>query len=175
MSAPPGKIEEWLQRGKQPMSAAQIKQVLERVPRFLPLPKEIITLDGIMEVGNTGAVAVGATPRIGGSTVILSPIADQETLMHELVHTWGYGETAAYALGPLMTRRFEHGLIAQLRPPRRLDIEQGPPMSPNDLTGKFDMVPSGHFFQEMQEAYQWYQAHDGLSALKGIRVYKVLD
>lgn len=157
------------------MNAAQIKSILEKVPRLLPLPKEIITLDGIMEVGDTGNVAVGATPRIGGSTVILSPIANEESLMHELEHTWGFGETAAYATAPMLTRRLQYGLLAQLRPPRQVNIEQGPPESIDELRGKFDMVPSGHFFQEMQEAYRWYQTHDRLSALRGIKVYKVLD
>jgi len=83
------KVANYYRRGGRPLSIEEIQQVLNEHP-WIPAPKEVVILDG--DVRTEKGVAVGLTPR-GERLVILTPISDQETVLHELVHEgFGLGE-----------------------------------------------------------------------------------
>jgi hypothetical protein len=95
------KVRDYYQRGGQAMSLQEITEVLETHP-WLPRPKQIIVLDG--DVQTKDGTAIGLTPP-GESVIILTPISNQETLIHELVHKLGFGEMVTYPLSQLIARK----------------------------------------------------------------------
>jgi hypothetical protein len=79
----------------------EIEQVYATHP-WLPRPKHIIMLDGDVQI--PGATAVGLTPS-GESVMILTPLSDEDTVIHESIHLLGLGELAAYTLSPILSRK----------------------------------------------------------------------
>lgn len=96
------KIANYYARGERPLTIEDIERVYETHP-WLPRPQHIVMLDGDVLLPE-GATAVGLTPA-GESVMILTPLADEETVIHESIHLAGFGELAAYTLGPLLARK----------------------------------------------------------------------
>lgn len=95
------KIANYYARGERPLTKEEIEEVYASHP-WLPRPKHIIMLDGDVKVPE--GTAIGLTPA-GESVMILTPLSDQETILHESIHLLGLGEVAAYTLGPLLSRK----------------------------------------------------------------------
>lgn len=169
------KIDNWVARGKRPLSDAEIRSTLERLPRFIPMPREVIVLDGVLEVGDQ--IAVGANPqRTDPQTIILSPLADEETLVHEVLHTAGLGEMGAYAISPLLTRRVQNGIMPNMRPRRKVDMMQDTPPSSQELMSRFTIdIPSQHFYEEMQCCLKYNAADYKFSLPPDIKRYRVVN
>ena len=94
------KVAEYYRRGRRALSEREIADVLSRLPRVLRMPKYVYVLDGVIEVNG---VAVGAY-RVGRNYLILTPLSDQETVVHETLHVNGLGELLTYALSPRLYR-----------------------------------------------------------------------
>jgi len=95
------KIADYYARGERPLTREEVEEIYAAHP-WLPRPKHIIMLDGDVKI--PGGTAVGLTPA-GESVMILTPLSDQETILHESIHLFGLGEVAAYTLGPLLYRK----------------------------------------------------------------------
>jgi len=107
MSSGRVKIAEYYQRGG-PLTIEEITQVFVAHPWLTP-PKNVLVLDG--DVRTTKGTAVGLTPP-GESTIILTPISNKETVLHEWLHeSLGVGEIGARLLTPILMRKPNLGLM----------------------------------------------------------------
>jgi hypothetical protein len=82
----------------------EVEELLERHP-FLPKPKYILMVEDIVIAPlseNLVALVKGATPIERRDVIILSILADEVTVVHEVLHTMGLGELGARVLAPLL-------------------------------------------------------------------------
>ena len=167
---PTDKLQAWLARGRRPLSAEEIRAALERTPRFIPLPREIIVLDGVLEVD--GRIAVGATPmKKETGVLILTPLSDEETISHEMIHMLGLGEFAAYTLSPILFERMKRGIIPRLFP-RRVELQPMAPPSEAELFSRFTIVPE--VLEELRYCWQCLQTGYQMKLPPELKRYRVL-
>jgi hypothetical protein len=86
------------------MTIEEVEALLERHP-FLPKPKYIFMVEDIVVAPlseNLVLVIRGATPIHRNDVIILTLLADQVTVIHEVLHTMGFGEIGARILAPLL-------------------------------------------------------------------------
>lgn len=96
------KLANYYARGERPLTMEEVEKVYEVHP-WLPRPQHIVMLDGDVLLPE-GSTAIGLTPA-GESVMILTPLSDEETVIHESIHLAGFGEPMAYTLGPLLARK----------------------------------------------------------------------
>jgi hypothetical protein len=96
-----GKVENYYRRGQRALTIEEVQRVFAEHP-FLPRPKHIIILDG--DVVTNEGTAVGLTPS-GESVMILTPLSDEDTVVHEAIHQFGFGEFMTQLLAPIIERR----------------------------------------------------------------------
>ncbi|MEM4147347.1 MAG: hypothetical protein QXH41_06675 [Metallosphaera sp.] len=85
-----------------------VEEVLSRHVMIRP-PKNVIVVEDIVvdriykENGKTRAILVnGATPPWLEDVIIVTPTGTQETVLHELLHTYGLDEVGAYTFSPIL-------------------------------------------------------------------------
>lgn len=83
-----------------------VEATLERHP-WLRKPKHILVIDDVI-VYRSGRGRVlrfsGLQPSWRPDTVVVSwPLRRSDTLVHEIIHTYGLGEDAAWAIAPRLT------------------------------------------------------------------------
>ena len=78
-----------------------VEEVLARHP-FLKAPAHVIIVKEPIEYtqGVKKILFAGMSPSWRRDTIILSSLATQETVIHEVIHTYGLGETAAWGIAP---------------------------------------------------------------------------
>jgi len=94
MSSARVKVGDYYARGDRAMSIEEVLRVFQTHP-WIPIPKQLIILDG--DVVTKGGTAVGLKPQ-RESLMILTPISNSETVLHEAVHGWGFGELATQVI-----------------------------------------------------------------------------
>ena len=89
------------------MRIEEVEEILRLHP-YLPKPKFVYMVDERVIADLDGALAVvrGATPKWRRDTIVLTPDSGHDTVVHEILHTMGFGEVVANVLG---------GRIAKLR------------------------------------------------------------
>ncbi len=85
------------------MDIETVEDVLNRHVMIKP-PKNVIIINDyvIDEIANQIYYVNGATPSWLTDTIVLSKTASEETVVHELLHTYGLGEDAAYSISPIL-------------------------------------------------------------------------
>jgi len=89
------------------LSKDQIEYLLSEFYIVEP-PEHIIILDKpAAHISHSGGLAVysGLQPKWRKDLIILTPLADEETLFHEIIHTYGFGELGATVLGKFFAIR----------------------------------------------------------------------
>ncbi|MEM3800147.1 MAG: hypothetical protein QXH56_08655 [Thermoprotei archaeon] len=109
------KVAAYYKRGGRPLTIEEIEHKLALHP-FLPPPQHVIILDGDVRVAQR--VAVGMTPA-KQRVVVLTPIADDETVLHETLHSNGLKELGAQIMSRILTIREKLVLF-----PRRVRYEE---------------------------------------------------
>jgi hypothetical protein len=82
----------------------EVEELLERHP-FLPKPRYIFMVEDIVVAPvseNLFLLIRGATPIHRNDVIILTLLADEVTVIHEVLHTMGFGEVGARILAPLL-------------------------------------------------------------------------
>lgn len=82
----------------------EVEELLERHP-FLPKPRYVFMVEDIVIAPlseNLVALVKGATPIERRDAIILSILADEATVVHEVLHTMGLSELGARVLAPLL-------------------------------------------------------------------------
>lgn len=80
----------------------EIEKILSKYP-FINPPSHIYVLDAPILVPQLKAIAKGMYP--GKKDIIfLTPQADEETIIHEIIHTYGFGELITYPLAKILVR-----------------------------------------------------------------------
>lgn len=94
------------------MDISEVEYLL-RTTRFLPLPKHVILIDEPVTENFSHQVIqyAGLTPKWRRDTIILTSLADEETVFHELGHTVGLGEVGATIFGKFMKFRSRFRLL----------------------------------------------------------------
>ncbi len=83
------KVENYELRGRRALSIEEVSETISKHP-FLRPPQHVFILNGVIDVPH--GTAVGYTPR-GEKVIVLTPLSDQETVLHEMVHeSTGLGE-----------------------------------------------------------------------------------
>lgn len=158
------KVEAWEQRGRRPLTVEEVQEVFNRVP-FLPVPQELVILDGVVQTGPR-RMAVGATPVADRNRMILTPLSNEDTVIHESIHGMGLGEVAAYGMTPMLTARsrFNMGI-------RRRDVkfQSGGTMPGSELQERFRLV-SPELLNEIQVFYRMQQTRSLPSEIKIYRL-----
>jgi hypothetical protein len=82
----------------------EVEELLEKHP-FLPRPKYIFMVEDIVVAPvseNLFLLIRGATPIHRNDVIILTLLADEVTVIHEVLHTMGLGEVGARILAPML-------------------------------------------------------------------------
>lgn len=106
MSSAEAKIKDYYDRGGRPLTIEEIERVYAEHP-WLQVPKDIYVLDGdvrILHDGQYEGTVVGVTPT-GEPLIILTPISNDETVIHETLHTYGLQETPTRFLAQIIARK----------------------------------------------------------------------
>jgi hypothetical protein len=88
------------------MTIEEVEELLERHP-LLPKPKYIFMVEEVVVAPlseNLVLLIRGATPIHRNDVIILTLLADEVTVIHEVLHTMGFGELGATVLAPLLVR-----------------------------------------------------------------------
>lgn len=149
------KLGNWEKRGRRSLTIEEIQGVFDRLP-LIPVPREILMLDGVIDL-EPGLVAVGATP-VRQPVMILTPLSDEETVVHEATHEIGFGEIGARALSPVLDfrRRFNMGLMR-----RQIQFKPAGPVSDDELKDRLRLI-SPLIMQECKMCYQMPGARRGV-------------
>jgi hypothetical protein len=84
----------------------EIEELLERHP-LLPKPRYIFMVEDIVVAPlaeNLVLLVKGATPVNRQDVIMLTILADEVTVIHEVLHTMGLGELGARLLAPILVR-----------------------------------------------------------------------
>jgi len=86
------------------MRIEELEELLSKHP-FLPKPKYVFMIEErvIAELNGYSFVR-GATPKWRGDVIILTPDARHDTVVHEVIHTLGFGELVANLLSPRIAK-----------------------------------------------------------------------
>jgi hypothetical protein len=82
----------------------EVEELLEKHP-FLPKPRYIFMVEDIVIAPlseNLVALVKGATPVNRQDVIMLTILADEVTVVHEVLHTMGLGELGARVLAPIL-------------------------------------------------------------------------
>jgi len=87
------------------MEIEELEKILSLHP-FLPKPKYIVEVDELLfaSIENYIAIVKGATPKWRRDMIVVTPLSDHETVVHEVIHTLGFGELAAEIGGRVLSR-----------------------------------------------------------------------
>jgi len=87
------------------MDIKEIEAILEQHP-FLKKPKYIYMIDDIVYERLDGLTLLysGITPKWRKDLIALTKTANDETVVHEVLHTIGLGELGAHVLAPVLRR-----------------------------------------------------------------------
>jgi hypothetical protein len=88
------------------MTIHEVEELLEKHP-FLPKPRYIFMVEDIVVAPlseNLYLLIRGATPIHRNDVIILTLLADEVTVVHEVLHTMGFGELGARILAPILVR-----------------------------------------------------------------------
>ena len=85
------------------MDIETVENVLSRHVMIKP-PKHVVIIDDYVldEFSERMYYVNGATPSWLHDVIVLSKTATEETVVHELLHTYGFGEDAAYSISPIL-------------------------------------------------------------------------
>ena len=83
------------------LTIRDVERVLAEHPWLKP-PRNVIIVKEPIEMieGYRKIFFAGLTPSWKRDTIILSSLASPETIVHEIIHTYGLGETAAWTIAP---------------------------------------------------------------------------
>jgi len=83
----------------------ELEKILSLHP-FLPKPKYIVKVDELLFASTENYIAIvkGATPMWRRDMIVVTPLADHETVVHEVIHTLGFGELAAEVGGRVLSK-----------------------------------------------------------------------
>lgn len=84
------------------MRREDIERILAKYP-FIKPPDQVYILNAPVAILQLKAIAKGLSPK-GRDLVVLTPQADEETVLHETVHTYGFGEIAANIVPKVLMR-----------------------------------------------------------------------
>jgi len=84
------------------VTKSDIERTLSKYP-FLNPPDHVYVLDAPILVPQLQAIAKGMEVS-GTRSIFLTPLADEETVVHETIHTYGLGELATYPLAKILKR-----------------------------------------------------------------------
>jgi hypothetical protein len=79
----------------------ELERIMAEHP-WLPKPRYVFMVKETVRAQIDGSVLIfkGATPIEARDRIALTPDADDVTVVHEILHTMGFGELGAYALSP---------------------------------------------------------------------------
>jgi len=84
------------------MDISEVERVLAQHP-FLKKPKYVYVVEEPVTLQTNGMILfAGLTPKWRRDTIVLTPVASDVTVVHEVLHTMGAGEAVAYKLAPLL-------------------------------------------------------------------------
>jgi hypothetical protein len=85
----------------------EIKEICEVLnSTWLKAPKHILVVpETITETRDGIAYYAGITPMWRGDVIVLGQEANKKTVLHELIHTYGFGELAADLISNLLAKR----------------------------------------------------------------------
>ncbi|HDN18279.1 MAG TPA: hypothetical protein ENF41_04380 [Candidatus Bathyarchaeota archaeon] len=76
--------------------------------RILPKPKHVImTHESVIAKTDGHVVFLGLQPKWRKDVIVLTPQATPETVIHETLHTMGFGELGADILGKVLVVKYE--------------------------------------------------------------------
>lgn len=102
------KLEDYYARGQRALSVEEVSQVVSKHP-FLRPPDHVFLLNGVIDAPH--GTAIGYTPH-GESVIVLTPLSNQETVLHELIHqSTGLGEAATQVLARILRRKEQFTLL----------------------------------------------------------------
>jgi len=110
------------------LDISEVERVLKST-KFLPLPRHVIIIDEPVTKNFSHYVVhyAGLTPKWRRDTIILTSLADEETVLHELAHSaLGAGELLATLFGKVMKFKSRFTLI-----PRPLKFQYVEAKSPH--------------------------------------------
>ena len=87
------------------MRLEELEQILKLHP-FLPKPQYVVVVEEPVLALMDGLVALvrGATPTWRRDMIVVTPFAGHDTVVHEIIHTMGFGEVAATIGGAVLAR-----------------------------------------------------------------------
>jgi len=87
------------------MRLEELEQILKLHP-FLPKPQYIVVVEEPVIAQLDGLVAVvrGAAPTWRRDMIVVTPLAGHDTVVHEIIHTMGFGEAVATIGGNVLAR-----------------------------------------------------------------------
>ena len=127
------------------MDIKEVERVL-RCTRFLPLPKHVIIIDEpVTEKFSHHVIRyAGLTPKWRRDTIILTSLADEETIIHETLHAgFGLGEVGATVLGKLLKWRAKFRVFPRLREFRYVEAESPHPKMKHYVLEAESRLPLG--------------------------------
>ena len=82
------------------MRIEELEAILAKHP-YLPKPRYVYMVEErvIAEYGDLSLIVKGAAPKCRRDTIVLTPDAGHDTVVHEILHTMGFGELGASVLG----------------------------------------------------------------------------
>jgi hypothetical protein len=83
----------------------ELEQILKLHP-FLPKPQYIVVVEEPVIAQLDGLVGLvrGATPAWRRDLIVVTPLAGHDTVVHEIIHTMGFGEAVATIGGSVIAR-----------------------------------------------------------------------
>jgi len=95
----------------------EVAEILGAYP-FIPKPQHVIVVEEpVREQLNGTLYYRGLQPSFRSDVIVLTPQATDETVVHETLHTLGFGEFGATVLGKLLVRKhrlFGRGILGDL-------------------------------------------------------------
>jgi len=86
------------------MDISEVEKILAEHP-LLPKPRYVLLTEEPVTANVDGMLVFrGLTPKWRKDAIVLTPLANDETVVHEVLHTLGFGELGAYTLAPLLRR-----------------------------------------------------------------------
>jgi len=133
-------LEDYIKRGG-PLTIERVEHVINSFA-ILPPPKNVILLDGVIEVGRR-KYAIGAYPMLA-NYIILTPLSNEKTVLHEWIHYGlGLGEIAAYTLSERLYERYMRGLtVPRIKPVKYEETREYAPEQLLQLLGLEADVPT---------------------------------
>ncbi|MEM0232596.1 MAG: hypothetical protein QXL22_01095 [Candidatus Nezhaarchaeales archaeon] len=83
-----------------------IEEVQDTLSRtILPPPKHVYIAEKPIKVQRDGSFWIMGAQKRGQDMIVLSPLSTRENIIHETLHSLGFGEVAAQILGKLISLR----------------------------------------------------------------------